>query len=105
MTAPEQSGQWVPQPRPDFVARTSPPMATKMKVATVEASASRRTEVMGTSMLSGAESSLRAVKTRLLALLTLALLGLAACGGSDAPEPDAGSTGSRFGGAFADAEA
>lgn len=56
-------------------------------------------------MLSGAESSLRAVKTRLLALSILALLGFAACGGSDAPDPDAGATGSRFGGAFADAEA
>jgi hypothetical protein len=58
MTAPEQSGQCVPQPSPDFVARTNPPTATRTKVATVDASASRRIEVIGREMLSVAAANL-----------------------------------------------
>ena len=45
------------------------------------------------------------MNNRLLGLLLVALLGLSACGGGDAPTPATGETGSRFGGAFADAEA
>ena len=43
---PPQWGQSVPHPRPDFVARTRPPMATRTTVATVEAIASRRNRFM-----------------------------------------------------------
>jgi hypothetical protein len=45
------------------------------------------------------------VNNRLIGLLLVALFGLAACGGGDAPGPAEGEEGSRFGGAFADAEA
>lgn len=45
------------------------------------------------------------MKTRLIALLVIALVALAACGGEDPSESSDEGTGSRFGGAFADAEA
>lgn len=45
------------------------------------------------------------MKNRLIVLLAIALMGLAACGGEEAPGPAGEETGSRFGGAFADAEA
>ena len=56
-------------------------------------------------MLSGPESSLRAVKSRFASLVVVASLALVACGGDGASDPQAGDTGSRFGGAFADVEA
>lgn len=45
------------------------------------------------------------MKPRVVSLLLVAVIGLAACGGDEPTSPAAEPTGSKFGGAFADAEA
>ena len=83
-------------------------MATRRKVATVDASASRLSEVIGRPMLSGwhgpTNLHLMTRRSLLSILCAAAFVGAACAGDGGTPDPVA-SGGSRFGGAFAGAKA
>src|SRR5918997_3811304 len=98
-SVPEHCGQSVPHPRPDFVARTKPPRVTRAKVASVDATASRRKRAIarmlnrdarvrtGRRVGARARLSWQLMRSRVvgMALATCVCLASGACGDSTAP--------------------